>query len=385
MHVPKRAFVTAVTRDYLHQARVLARSLRRVHPTIDFWVCLVDRPLAPLSDAPELSRCFLASELGIPRWRRFTFQYTPFELSVALKPHALSHLFTLGYDEVVYLDSDIEVFAPLDGVFTRLRDANLVLTPHFVAASAPDAERERRVLRAGVHNAGFIALRRGEVAAAFLSWWSARCASSCVVDLAGGFFTDQRWLDLAPGIFPGVAIERHAGMNVGHWRLPGARLRRGDDGQLRVDGEPLVFFHFSGFSPANPLQVSRHDPGLSFDELPVLRELSVEWSSALSACGASVYARWGCEYAALSDGTPIHARWREAVRLGVPSLAGIEDPFDTARTRGLEEKLERAASRLPAERSDWVLAGGGPKRGPLRKLGRRAAKAWRRFSGRQNA
>ena len=33
----------------------------------------------------------------------------------------------------------------------------------------------------------------------------------CVVDLNRGLFVDQKWMDLVPGLFDGVYVQRHEG------------------------------------------------------------------------------------------------------------------------------------------------------------------------------
>jgi hypothetical protein len=59
-------------------------------------------------------------------------------------------------------------------------------------------------------------------------------------------------------VFPDLTkISRHPGLNVGYWNLEQRQLTR-TDGDFRIDGRPLVVFHFSGFDPANPWMLSKY-------------------------------------------------------------------------------------------------------------------------------
>jgi hypothetical protein len=100
------------------------------------------------------------------------------------------------------------------------------------------------------------------------------------VDLKDGLFTDQRWMDLAPGFVGSVDLIREPGLNLAYWNLEGRELSRGVDG-WRVDGEPLAFFHFSGFDPARPKVLSKHQDRISVAAGSPLAELLADYAQAL--------------------------------------------------------------------------------------------------------
>ena len=66
----------------------------------------------------------------------------------------------------------------------------------------------------------------------------------CVVDIPRGLFTDQKWIDLVPGMYDGVAVERDPGWNVAYWNLNHRTVTRADDGAARVNGQPAAVLPF---------------------------------------------------------------------------------------------------------------------------------------------
>jgi hypothetical protein len=59
---------------------------------------------------------------------------------------------------------------------------------------------------------------------------------------------DQAYLDDWPVRFNGVVVLQHRGGGLGPWSLGSHRLGRWQ-GQVLVNGDPLLFYHFSGMRP----------------------------------------------------------------------------------------------------------------------------------------
>ena len=53
---------------------------------------------------------------------------------------------------------------------------------------------------AGVYNLGYVSLAPGPEVDRLLDWWADRLRRDCRVDPMWGYFVDQRWFDLAPGL-----------------------------------------------------------------------------------------------------------------------------------------------------------------------------------------
>ena len=152
--------------------------------------------------------------------------YDVMELSTAVKPWLLRHLLERPEVEAVaYLDPDIQVFASLEEIERRAQRHDVVLTPHFTAPLPRDGRKpsEEDILDAGSYNLGFIALGAGTTAHELLDWWSERLENDCLNDPSNGHFVDQRWIDLAPGLWPGIDVLRETTYNIAYWNLRDAQ------------------------------------------------------------------------------------------------------------------------------------------------------------------
>ena len=350
--------VTVATGNYLHYVRALAASLEETNPGTTLFVCFADRPPREATDGNDRFRIIFADELEIPDWKRFSFQYTPFELSCALKPFALEAVLSrTKADGVIFVDSDIQVYSSLEPTASKLAGANLLITPHLTAPATADcAVVDHGLVRAGPYNLGFVAMGRSSETTAFLGWWKSKMRHECIMSFVDHLFVDQSWMTLAPGMFAGVVIERGAGYNVAYYNMSERRVTRDAAGTLLANGERLVFFHFSGFEPARPTSLSRHDRKTELDKHPVIRELLAAYLDRLDRSGRLECENWKSELEYLSNGTEIEPAWREAIRMDHPLLAGVMDPFDVSATADLVSKFRRAEAEARANRGDWLLA-----------------------------
>ena len=264
----KTAIFTIVSNNYRHFARTLAASVHAHDPGIDCFLAVCDDPLPGPRDPRDTYTEIPIRDLGLPRFDRFTFQYTILELNTAIKPWVIATLFDRGYDRVIYFDPDIKVYGSVAPILARLVDHEVVLTPH-LTDQLDDGHHpgELSILQSGSYNLGFIALRHTANTRRFVEWWQRKLTRDCVVDIPRGLFTDQKWIDLVPGMYAGVDIVRDAGWNVAYWNLNHRAVARDDAGRTTVDGRPLLFFHYSGFAPGAKL-FSKHQDRFTMEGLP---------------------------------------------------------------------------------------------------------------------
>jgi len=303
----RTAVCTIASKNYLHYCRTLMDSLQRVHPDWERHLLLVDEIQGAFDPAAEKFNVVEVARLPLPQPRKFFFRYTIMELNTAVKPWLLDWLLhEKGYDRVVYLDPDIRVYAPLTEIGDAFdAGANMVLTPH-LTGRLDDGRRptEQDIVQAGAFNLGFIALRRTDAMRDFLRWWQGKLEYACVVDQDAGLFVDQKWMDLAPGMFPGVIILRHEGCNVAYWNLKHRKVTK-EGGGFRVNGQPLKFFHYSGMNPEDPSPVSKHQDRFKLSDLGDAGELARDYCRTVAAHGMAACRTWKYAFGFFTDGAEI--------------------------------------------------------------------------------
>lgn len=264
MPIGGRAIFSICAENYLARAAVLMASAARFLPGYQQFLVLTAAaaPSAPPPAFPTGCRILTPDEMDVPRLDLRRRIYNVTELCTSIKADAFRHLFAAGFDEVLYFDPDVKLFAPPEEIDATWRDgADIALTPHVIVPGEHPDWVMRAVARSGQFNLGFLGLRRSARAQRALSWWHRQTALDCVEDPANGVFVDQKVVDFFVSLFPGCGVIRHRGYNVAYWNLHERPLSHGPDGYL-VDGVPLAFFHFSGFSIFRD-RMSRHTAHLA--------------------------------------------------------------------------------------------------------------------------
>ena len=255
---------TSFTFSYLTRATVLARTLREAHPDWELWAMIVDMPPPGLDVSESLAvfdRVLFPEQLRFDRFHAWIFKHDIVEACTAVKGQSLRFLLESDADVVVYFDPDIAVFHSLDTVFERLNDHSVILTPHQVTPNSTVGhvrDNEMTSLKYGVYNLGFCAVRNDETGRAFADWWARSLRIACYDDVENGIFTDQKWCDLVPALFPRVWIERDPGCNVASWNLSTRRISCTDEGNILVNGSPLKFYHYTKINAVGDLMTEKY-------------------------------------------------------------------------------------------------------------------------------
>jgi glycosyltransferase involved in cell wall biosynthesis/SAM-dependent methyltransferase len=319
---------TIIAKNYVAHARVLARSFAEHHPDGRLWVLVVDDYANHLNPDVEPFRLLSPADIGCDPFPRMACAYNVLELSTAVKPWLLRYVLAQGAQVATYLDPDICIYGSLERLVASAEEHGLVLTPHNAKAIPPDGERPSQVdiLIAGVYNLGYISVASGPETEGLLDWWSDRLRRDCRIDPVYGYFVDQRWFDLAPGLVSDYAIVRDPEYNLAYWNVHSYEFTHGE-GQYRVDGRPLRFFHFSGFDPMEPSVLSRHQTRVRLSDCPALAQLCREYAQQVMAEGHVRAREWSYTYDRLADGTRFTDLLRRlyAAGEGAPELS--DSPF----------------------------------------------------------
>lgn len=241
MMTDRVALATISTANYWPYTAVLLESLARVCP--DWKVYILALNELPESDLAANVRILSAKDIWGADAELCQARMNLFEWACASKPRLLQFLLdNSGAGLAVYADSDIEFFAIPHSVCAA--DGAIILTPNVSATKeCESAAWERTHLQYGSFNGGFLAVRNTDEGRSFLKWWDERITRYCCTDPCLDIFSDQRWLDLVPGLFSGVVVDRSPALNVATWNVRGRELRT-TDGQYWVGDTPLSFFHY---------------------------------------------------------------------------------------------------------------------------------------------
>ena len=137
------------------------------------------------------------------------------------------------------VDSDLYFYQSPRPVFERAQGHSVIITPHRFPAALRDRERY------GKFNTGWVSLRNNRAGMACARDWEQQCLQWCHDRPEPKRYADQKYLDAWPKRHQGVRILKHPGANLANWNVGEADLVW-DGAKVWVNGQPLLFYHFSG-------------------------------------------------------------------------------------------------------------------------------------------
>ena len=239
-------FVTICATNYLGQATLLARSLFPIYGRC-LHLVLAERTLPNCPLLAEFESVHLATDICPFDLEAVIFSYGIVEACTAIKATVLKY-FLQPESWLVYLDPDIFAYSAFEELYSLSWQQSIVATPHLTEIETNWAaifENELRVMRHGIFNLGFLALRGSESSTNFLKWFEKRLLNLCLDEPSSGFFVDQKWFDLAIGIFD-VGVLRHPGYNIANWNASIRRVRLSGDSLICGNNDTVRFVHHSG-------------------------------------------------------------------------------------------------------------------------------------------
>lgn len=140
---------------------------------------------------------------------------------------------------LTYVDADFCFYSSPEPVYDELAQASVGLVEHRFSA------RNQKSLAAGRFNVGWLFFRADSQGRAAVSWWKERCLEWCFDRFEDGKYADQKYLEEMSVKFGGVHSVQHPGVNAAPWNVDAQRFSR-KQGQILVNGRPLVAFHVAG-------------------------------------------------------------------------------------------------------------------------------------------
>lgn len=318
---------TVVSRRYLPYARVLASSLRRHDPGAELRALVVDDLDHQVGEGEPFTPLHLEDlPLGVDELHRRAMLFGP-DFRAAVKPTLLRAVLATGVPSVLFVDSDIEVFAPLTAFAAAAAEHGVALAPHVLHPMPRDGLEpdESTVLAMGVYNAGLFGVGQGGTA--FLDFLEERLRRECRIDVAGMRANEQKWLDFVPSLFD-HAICRDHGVDVAYWNLHERPLGL-RDGVWYAGPDPLRCFHYSGIEPLLDL-AGRFELGLArvrSSADAALAALARRYRAAVVEAGYLKSRHLPFAFDHLADGTPVYAGLRPLFAAAVAEADAGRAPY----------------------------------------------------------
>lgn len=344
-------YCTSICANYIPKASLLARSIKAFDPEAIFVACLSERTIPDFAiQNAYFDDIVLAKDLGINDFDSFMFMHSVVETATSVKGHLFKYLFDAfpKQRKFVYLDPDIEVFGRLVELEEALETRSIVVVPHMTEPeSLLDSilDNEINSMQYGVFNLGFLAVQSDKEGRRFIDWWAERLRVLCFDNVSRGVFTDQRWIDLAPGFFD-VHILRHEGYDVAPWNLSRRSVTR-KDGWYLVNGVPLRFYHFSSFDSKAHVDVMNK---YVKDRKNVLYEMWDRYSEALQELGQDEYGAFPWSYARFMSGEKISDAARLRYAIDPVMRRKIRNPYASS-----NRNMHRLFHRHDADRLGLLL------------------------------
>ena len=324
---------TSCSFSYINRARVLADSVKRLHPDWQLWIVLVDQ--APLGFDFDIAgeaydHMLVLTDLYGASGSPWIFGLDVVEACTAVKGRAAEAIMSRkDCDKLIYLDPDIAVLNGLDPIETLLDDYSIVLTPHQTDPEPATSriaiqDNELASLQYGVFNFGFFAVKNDAEGSRFVNWWSERLHDWCHDRLDLGLFVDQKWANLIPCFFDKVLVLRDPGYNVASWNLSQRKISFSDEGVALVNGHPLRFFHFTKLGPIGDAMTHRYALGNT-----EVYELWWWYREAVRAKTSEMVPKGWWFYNSFDNGVRIPKFARELYRSRKDLQDAYRDPFSS--------------------------------------------------------
>ncbi len=231
---------------FLLQGVALWQSLAAHDPDAVLWVLALDEeaaePLRMLGEANLRVVTLGELEAADPGLRATKASRSRVEYYFTLSPCWPRYLLQARpeIERLIYLDADLYLFANPRPIWDDLARGSILLGAHRFPRFLAHYERHGR------YNVGVLGWRRDAAGLACLDHWREQCLAWCHDVVEDGKYADQKYLEQWPQRFSGVVECMHPGVNLAPWNWLAHRCEV-VTGAVRVDGQPLIGFHFARF------------------------------------------------------------------------------------------------------------------------------------------
>lgn len=142
---------------------------------------------------------------------------------------------------ITYLDADLLFYSDVEPLFDEIGQASVVIIEHRFSDRLKDREVNGRFC------VEWVSFRRNTEGISCLSRWREQCIEWCYYRLEDGKMGDQKYLDEWPERYSECHILQHPGAGIAPWNYDRYQFGQNADGEITVQGQPLIFYHFHQF------------------------------------------------------------------------------------------------------------------------------------------
>ncbi len=246
----KYNYCTLFDKGFLNRFIALHDSFEKYHKDDyrHYVLCLDNETLDILTEMnlphviPVRRSDFESSELLEVKKTRSLREYS-WTLSSVFTKYVLDHFENI--EMVAYVDADLYFYDSPEIIFEDFERANasILIIPH----NLPSWKKQKEEA-VGKYNVAFNIFRNDENGRACLNWWAESCIKWCYEIVEPSRFADQKYLDYFKEKFNGVFVYNNKGANLAPWNIKNfvGKIKEKHD-SVYVDGDKLIFFHFSSF------------------------------------------------------------------------------------------------------------------------------------------
>ena len=345
----KNVAFTICAKNYIGLAQVLEKSIKTHNPDVDFFIFIADEIDDDDEIAEDLADNILIAkdtlDIKQDEWFSMAFKYDLTEFCTAIKPSCFKYLFDNNENvNCIYFDPDIFVFSSLNLIYNELVYKTFVITPHILTIEKlyTGDLKEYQLLFSGIYNLGFIAIKKNASSIRMLDWWELRLKDRCYRNMLEHYFTDQKWIDFLPALFPNeVVISDNLGMNLAPWNFYERKIElinseiyvRNRIEAIKPKTDQLIFVHYSGFNykeliENNLLQQNLKNFVVSEDLMVIFQK----YAEALLQSSLIEYLKLKYSYNTFSNSTYISLIYRKLYKSLWEDQILFSNPFDAEKS-----------------------------------------------------
>lgn len=244
-------YCTYFDQNYLLKGLVLLESLQIHDPGSILWVLALDDETSTILGRLNLLGVRLLTLAEMEDWEpdllraktdrnrvEYFWTLTPSLIALVLENSAKNEV-------VSYLDADMAFYSSPQPLFTEMGTDSVLIHEHRYAPAY-----RYKTTSSGIFNVGLTGFRNDRAGWRVLNWWKQACLQACYYRPEEGFCGDQKYLDEWPQKFPAVHVLAHVGGGAAPWNIENYTLK--NPGNITLDGQPLIFFHYHSFGMIHP-------------------------------------------------------------------------------------------------------------------------------------